>query len=445
MGDIRIPQGIGKKPLKKIRLGSLPLPLRIYILSVISLAILVGVCLGTTVSGQLHDLLLALVLVCFLVLAKRYEVHLSSGLKVSTDTTVLFSAALLFDPALAMLVATLGSLASNAMARRPWFNTLFNTAQAGLSTVLASNVYLYLAPTRLDQAVNILGQLPALLFAAVAMYAINVLLVDTALALHIGQNPLAGLWHRHKSDLPHHLALFLLGVLPALTARDHPWTLALVAIPTAVIHIALRDMVRLRVQTREAVEALADMVDLRDPYTYGHSQRVAELSAMLAKRLGLSAEEIEVVRAAARVHDIGKIAVPDRVLLKPSRLTEAEYQEMQSHQDVGAKLLEHFPDFQHGRDYVSAHHERPDGQGYGRGLTGSEIPIGAAIIAVADSFDAMTSNRPYRAALTIEEAVAELRRYRGLQWDARVVDAFLELLDEDELLLIEDQLAVAGT
>jgi len=226
----------------------------------------------------------------------------------------------------------------------------------------------------------------------------------------------------------------MLGVLLAMTVRNHPWTLVLVATPTVVIYIALRDMVRLRVQTREAVEALADIIDLRDPYTHGHSQRVAEYSAMIAKRLGLSADEIEVVRAAARVHDIGKIAVPDRVLLKPTRLTSDEYTEMQCHQEVGAKLLERFPDFRNGREYVWAHHERPDGMGYGRGLKGPEIPLGASIIAVADSFDAMTSDRPYRAALPVEKAIVELQRYRGLQWDARVVDAFLEVLQEEQKL-----------
>jgi len=291
---------------------------------------------------------------------------------------------------------------------------------------------------------NIEGQLPALVCAAITMYLCNTILVDTAAALQLGQHPMSGAWERHRSVLPHHVALFLLGILPALTAHNHPWTLGLVAIPVVVIQIALRDMVRLRVQTREAIEALADMVDLRDPYTHGHSQRVAGYATCIAKRLKMSADEIEVIRAAARVHDIGKIAVPDRVLLKPDRLTEDEYREMQRHQEVGARLLEKFPDFRAGREYVSAHHERPDGSGYGRGLKGSQIPLGAAIIAVADSFDAMTSNRPYRKALPLENAIAELQRHRGSQWDARVVDTFLEILQDDSLVSLSHRLAAAG-
>lgn len=444
MADIYAQQRIVIGPLRKKRLSDLPIALRVYLFIVVASALLLGGMLVQSIQGQLADLPLALILTCLLVLAKRYEIHLAPGLKISTDTTVLFAAALLFHPTLAMPIAATGSLANNILGRRPWFNTLFNAAQTSISTALSSFAYLGLASIHLDRADSLAGQLPAMTCAAIVMYAANALLVDTAVALQLGQHPLSGSWQRHRSVLPHHLALFLMGVLPALTARNHPWTLALVAIPTVVIHIALRDMVRLRVQTREAVEALADMVDLRDPYTHGHSQRVAEYSAVIAKRLGLCVDEIEVVRAAARVHDIGKIAVPDRVLLKPTRLTDEEYIEMQNHQEVGAKLLERFPDFRHGREYVWAHHERPDGQGYGRGLTGSEIPLGAAIIAVADSFDAMTSDRPYRTALPVEKAIAELRRYRGQQWDARVVDAFIELLQEKKSLPTSSRFAIVG-
>lgn len=444
MAEVRVPLGIQLEPHRRKRLGDLPPALRIYVLGVIAAALLLGGSQAYALRAHLHDLPLALALTACLVLAKRYEIHVAPGLKVSTDTAVLFAAALLFDPSLAMPLAVVGSLANNVLVRRPWFNSLFNAAQSGISTALAGFVYLSLAPGRLDQMGDLPDQLPALVCAAIAMYFTNAFLVDVAVSLQLGQHPLAGSWQRHRSVLPHHLALFLLGILPALTARSHPWTLALVAIPTVVIHIALRDMVRLRVQTREAVEALADMVDLRDPYTHGHSQRVANYAAMIAKRLGLSADEIEVVRAAARVHDIGKIAVPDRVLLKPDRLTNAEYEEIQQHQEVGARLLERFPDFRNGREYVWAHHERPDGHGYGRGLRGSQIPLGAAIIAVADSFDAMTSDRPYRAALPLEKAVAELRRHRGRQWEPRVVDALLEALDDGCPVPALGRLAVAG-
>jgi putative nucleotidyltransferase with HDIG domain len=169
---------------------------------------------------------------------------------------------------------------------------------------------------------------------------------------------------------------------------------------------------------------MADVVDDRDPYTFQHSESVAAHAVRTAKKLGLPAREVELIRHAARVHDLGKTAVPDEVLHKRGRLTDAEFELMKKHPQTGAEILEKLPGYRRGRELVVAHHERMDGRGYPRGLSGSAIPLGARIIAVADSWDAMTSDRPYRAALDPEAALGELLRGRGTQWDAEVVDAF---------------------
>src|SRR5947209_909384 len=173
---------------------------------------------------------------------------------------------------------------------------------------------------------------------------------------------------------------------------------------------------------------LAGGVDRRDPYTFQHSQSVADHSVRTARRLGLPDREVEVIRLAARVHDLGKIAIPDEVLHKAGRLTAAEFELMKKHPETGAEILAKFPAYRHGRELVLAHHERIDGLGYPRGLAGAAIALGARIIAVADSWDAMTSDRPYRKALEAEVALGELLRGRGTQWDASVVDAFAESL-----------------
>ena len=134
--------------------------------------------------------------------------------------------------------------------------------------------------------------------------------------------------------------------------------------------------------------------------------------------------EVELIRLAARVHDLGKIAVPDEVLHKQGRLTDAEFALMKKHPETGAEILAKFPEYERGLELVLAHHERIDGKGYPRGLAGSAIPLGARIIAVADSWDAMTSDRPYRKALDPLIALGELLRGRATQWEAEVVDAF---------------------
>jgi HD-GYP domain-containing protein (c-di-GMP phosphodiesterase class II) len=182
--------------------------------------------------------------------------------------------------------------------------------------------------------------------------------------------------------------------------------------------------------TRTLLEGMADAVDLRDPYTGGHSRRVTEYCAQILRELRVTGCEADLILGAARVHDIGKIGVPDGILNKPSRLTPEEQAIMQSHSEMGAQLLARYPDFARGQDIVRHHHERWDGKGYPAGLKQMNIPFGARVIAVADSFDAMISDRPYRKGVSVQGACAILREERGRQWDPQVVDACLRALEQ---------------
>jgi HD-GYP domain-containing protein (c-di-GMP phosphodiesterase class II) len=172
--------------------------------------------------------------------------------------------------------------------------------------------------------------------------------------------------------------------------------------------------------------------DLRDPYTGGHSRRVTAYCAQLLAALGMHGPEVELVLAAARVHDIGKIGIPDAILNKPGKLTDAERAEMERHPVLGADLLARQGGVGRGVQIVRHHHEAWDGSGYPAGLAGLDIPFGARVIAVADSYDAMTSDRPYRAGMPQAKAESILRAGRGQQWDPTLVDAFLHALGEQE-------------
>lgn len=176
----------------------------------------------------------------------------------------------------------------------------------------------------------------------------------------------------------------------------------------------------------ETAAALANTLDKRDPYTGGHTQRVTRYAEVIGRRLGLSEEEMEHLRLSAALHDIGKIGVPDAVLLKPGRLSDAEYAVMCEHPACAGEILAHVHQLGPVMPGVVGHHERYDGKGYPRGAAGEEIPVQARIIAVADTFDAMTTDRPYRARLSDEAASAELRAGAGTQFDPAVVDAFLD-------------------
>jgi diguanylate cyclase (GGDEF)-like protein/putative nucleotidyltransferase with HDIG domain len=184
-----------------------------------------------------------------------------------------------------------------------------------------------------------------------------------------------------------------------------------------------------------AAASLAKAVDARDTYTGSHSTRVAELSAWIAHRLGLDREHIELTRLAGSLHDLGKLAIPEEILRKPGPLTDPERLVLQRHPEIGHRMLESLG-VDPVAEWVLHHHERWDGTGYPERLRGDEIPLGARIIFVADAYDAMTSDRAYRGRLTPREAIEELERCSGTQFDPEIVAAFArELVDRTPALV----------
>jgi diguanylate cyclase (GGDEF)-like protein/putative nucleotidyltransferase with HDIG domain len=175
---------------------------------------------------------------------------------------------------------------------------------------------------------------------------------------------------------------------------------------------------------------LAEAVDLRFSGSARHSETVGRYSAMMARELGLSEPRVERVQLAGMLHDIGKVAVPDRILRKPGKLSEEEFEIIRGHPEFGAQILEH-PRLADVGEWVGAHHERPDGRGYPRGLVGKEISLEARILAVADAYEAMTSDRSYRSSIGHDEARAELERCAGTQFDEQVVAALLMVLERE--------------
>lgn len=184
---------------------------------------------------------------------------------------------------------------------------------------------------------------------------------------------------------------------------------------------------KIRTSFLNAVTALAYALEAKDRYTSGHSQRVAQVSLAIARELGLPQESLERIRIAGLIHDIGKIGVRESILNKPSRLTEEEFQQVKCHCELGERILNPIVEDGETLKVVRHHHEHYDGSGYPDGLAGEAIPLGARILAVADAYDAMTSERPYRAALSREVACAEIERGQGCQFDPRVASTFLKI------------------
>jgi putative nucleotidyltransferase with HDIG domain len=196
---------------------------------------------------------------------------------------------------------------------------------------------------------------------------------------------------------------------------------------------------QLKAQNLQIISAFADMIDARDPYTRGHSEQVTRYATRLAEVIGFSSEQIERIKYGALLHDIGKIGVRDSVLLKAGQLNDAEVRQVRQHPQIGVGILRHIKSLADVLPIIQSHHERLDGKGYPEGRRSDEIPVEAKIIAIADSFDAMTTNRSYRQAMCSEEAIRVLLRGRGHQWDANLVDAFVAMIKQegDGLLVSE--------
>lgn len=201
---------------------------------------------------------------------------------------------------------------------------------------------------------------------------------------------------------------------------------SLVAARTEQLRHAMTDLERSYDIT---LEALGDALDLKDAETEGHSKRVTAFTIAIARALGLSGDKIRVIARGAFLHDIGKMAIPDAILLKPGALTPEEKQIMQEHCFRGYQMLKKIPFLAEASEIVYAHQEKFDGTGYPRGLKDEEIPLGARIFSIADTLDAITSDRPYRAARSIAVAREEVKRFSGRQFDPEVVRVFLDMPD----------------
>jgi HD-GYP domain-containing protein (c-di-GMP phosphodiesterase class II) len=183
-----------------------------------------------------------------------------------------------------------------------------------------------------------------------------------------------------------------------------------------------------------SVRAFVSAIDAKDPYTHGHSERVTEYSVKIAKTLAWSEERIDALLMSAILHDVGKIGVPEQILSKPARLTDDEYAVIKRHPEIGAKIIGEIPQLNHALTGILFHHERYDGKGYPQQLGGVEIPIFGRLISVADAFDAMTSDRPYRKGLDRREAMKEIMTHCGKQFDPEMVAAFMQAFERGAIV-----------
>ena len=356
--------------------------------------------------------------------------------EITVSTAVVFASAILFGPAATIWVALLGTLVGEVgrrliILKRPWNRVPFNVAQFVVTLAAVSMVYRLLSDTTPAQ-LDTLRDFLAFISAGLVYYTLNDLLVSVVIALDEGF-PVLTVWRITLRDAAwHNLTMIPLGAILALLWTVSPWSIALALLPLLTVRRSMALVRESLERTRQALIALADTIDARDSSTYQHSQRVAEYAEMTARQMRLPYDELELIVTSARLHDLGKIGMDNVTLYKAGPLSNEERMAFQRHPSIGESLVGYFPAFGVGRGIVRHHHEHFDGRGYPNGKNGEEIPLGARILAVADAYDAMTSDRPYRSAMSKETAIARLRAARGTQFDPQVVEAFLTALAKKE-------------
>ena len=346
------------------------------------------------------------------------------------SSSVYVAALLLFGPAFTIPVAAASVLLSDLWRRKPLYKAAFNSGQY-VMTVGISGLFLlgrHATPDSFAPWLTTGHGLVTLLLMLPSYFLLNGILITEVVATTQGTR-FIDLWkHGVPPLIPQYAGMLNVGLVAAILWTVSPYAVVLLAIPLMLVHLASKSVVRLRLETEEALIRIAGVVDSRDSYAYRHSQEVARYATQIAVKMGLRLDDVDMIKLAAQLHDIGKIGTPDQVLHKPGPLTEDERAVMEDHPSVGASMLEYFSQFRDGVGLVLHHQEHFDGSGYPSGLAGQGIPLGARIIHVADAYQAMTSDRVYRKALPTSEAVRRLVAGSGSQFDPDAVKALIEVL-----------------
>ncbi len=366
----------------------------------------------------------------FLTEASYLKLRVGSTETQSSVAFVCFIAsAMLFDVGWAAAIAGMAVLASESVVKRKApLRVAFNVAQMMISVAAAASVYQLLGGRFALEPGSFTIVPVAIAGAIVAFFAANTLAVSLAVSLAYGDS-VSSAWSRiaGASIVYDLFASMLAPLLAYLYVRLQVFGILAFFLPLYFVRHLYNITLQLEQVNRDLLELMVKAIEARDPYTSGHSQRVSEIAAALARQLGLSAKQIEQIRTAALLHDVGKIHEEYAPLLrKEGKLDATEKALMQTHSMRSAELVGTISAFRGNiTDAVRHHHENYDGTGYPNGLAGECIPLGARIIMIADTVDAMTTDRPYRNALSYDRVVLELRRFAGTQFDPDLVEACL--------------------
>ena len=387
-------------------------------------------------SGHLATAAILLVMVVIAELLDVSFPHSVITFHVSVSAAFCFAAGLTAGPLLGGIVVLLAHIIDGLYTRREPIKTVVNATSHGLSTTIGGMAYFALADPE-QSTIGSVRNVLVVVFAAIVYTLINTGSLALIVSPVMGIGPFQ-MWRANFGGLYVELiTIATLGSLIPILVQENALSIVLLIVPLLLgPHLAFKGIRQAHHESRVAMEGLANALERRDPYTFRHSIRVTSYArAILGMMPYIPRPTAEAIIAAAHVHDLGKVGAQDGSLKKPSALSPEERRAIEEHPVVGAEIVSRLEVYKQSVDIIRHHHERWDGSGYPDGLAGEAIPLGSRIIAVADAFDAMTSERVYRAAMSIESALAELRRGQGTQFDPQIVEDFHQAAAAGRLVL----------
>ncbi len=412
---------------------------------VISLSLIALVLVAYLVmEHSVNDWMMVLVLGVLAAISETFYVKLPGVGAVTVAFAITFAAIILEGPLTAVIVSVLGIVLSRThddkrgyvhIFNTPIFKTAFNISQNTIYTAMSGLVYVNLHTRFIT-----FGEVdPISVTLSMLTFGFFNTFLMTALIISLDGGKFFYTWYDNfRGTILNVLAVGLLGIIVAVSYNNYgPGAVVLFFIPLMLSRYSFKLYVDMRKNYYDTVKALINTIEAKDPYTSGHANRVGKYAVAIGTEINLSAKKIERLKNAALLHDIGKIGIDDHILNKQGRLTDLELEVIRNHPSIGYDIIKDIGFLKEVMDVVKHHHEKWDGTGYPDGLKKEEIPLETTVLTIADAFDAMTTDRPYREALSHNEAFEELRKNAGIQFNPHIIEKAILALSTHHAMDLE--------
>lgn len=408
----------------------------IYIVTIISFIVPI---IEGQIKIQVSNYANIIVFIILTAITESFTVYFRN-MSFSTSFAVTIASYILFGPFQCIIILVLGFLfrvmkIDNGKYKHifntPLYGTLFNCCALILPVVAGSFFYKLLGGQfSLSFIFSNIGPLIVFCFAFII---VNSLIMSILMSIVTNKNILFCFIGNIRMGILNSVVMIPIGILLALVFIKYGYLgIVFIAFPLLLIRYTLLLYTSSKSQFIDTVEALMNAIDARDQYTEGHSRRVAEISVAIAKELKYNQWNIEQLSIAAMLHDVGKIGVSDAILNKPGKLTDEEFDAIKGHPEIGIKIIKDIKNIDYVYPVVRNHHERYDGKGYPDGKKGDELPLNVYIVQLADTVDAMASDRPYRKGLSESVILEEINKYSGTQFHPKVAETYLKIVEKND-------------